>query len=52
MSSCIHLSICLNFESNSNLCMQVHGDFTEESGSKLDRPDEAAAPAEPIVGAE
>jgi small subunit ribosomal protein S3Ae len=32
--------------------MEVHGDFTEESGSKLDRPDEAAAPAEPIVGAE
>jgi len=32
--------------------MEVHGDFTEESGSKLDRPDEAAPPAEPIVGAE
>ena len=33
--------------------MQVHGDYTEEMGSKLDRPtDEPAAPAEPIVGAE
>jgi len=33
--------------------MEVHGDYTEEIGSKLDRPtDEPAAPAEPIPGSE
>lgn len=32
--------------------MQLHGDDAEELGSKLDRPADDAAPAEPIPGAE
>ena len=48
------LSLCLDHSVLKAVALQqVHGDYTEEIGSKLDRPtDEPVAPAEPIPGSE